>query len=163
MTPPHPRSFLPSLVIAAFLSFGVLVSQASPAAANLQICNQTASRVGVAIGYRDDRGWVTEGWWNMVPGACETLLEGALRARYYYVHAVDYDRGGEWGGQYFMCTHARVFTIREAADCPTRGYERTGFFEIDTGELTSWTIQLTDPGRGGAAAQGTAQGVGARP
>jgi uncharacterized membrane protein len=52
-----------------------------------------------------------------------------------------------------MCTHARIFTIRESQDCPGRGYERTGFFEIDTGELTSWTIQLTDPGRG-AAAQG---------
>jgi uncharacterized membrane protein len=131
---------------------------ASHASANLQICNKTPSRVGVAIGYKDDRGWVTEGWWNMVPGACETLLEGPLRARFYYVHAVDYDRGGEWGGQFFMCTHARVFTIREAQDCPTRGFDRTGFFEIDTGELTSWTIQLTDPGRGS-----TAQGAGARP
>lgn len=146
-------------VTAAVLAVGFLAAQASPAQANLQICNQTASRVGVAVGYRDDRGWVTEGWWNMVPGHCETLLEGPLRARFYYIHAVDYDRGGEWGGQYFMCTHARVFTIREAADCQGRGYERSGFFEIDTGELTSWTIQLTDPTRPGA----TAQGAGARP
>lgn len=137
------------LTFAAYLSAG-----AAPAQANLQICNKTPSRVGVAIGYRDDRGWVTEGWWNMIPGACETLLEGPLRARYYYVHAVDYDRGGEWGGQYFLCTHARIFTIRESGECSTRGFERTGFFEIDTGELTSWTIQLTDPGRGGAAPQG---------
>jgi uncharacterized membrane protein len=157
MTPPFSRCIPPAFAVLA--AFGFLATQASPAEANLQICNQTTSRVGVAVGYRDDRGWVTEGWWNMVPGHCETLLEGPLRARYYYVHAVDYDRGGEWGGQYFMCTQARIFTIRDAAECQGRGHERSGFFEIDTGDMTSWTIQLTDPVRPGP----TAQGAGSRP
>lgn len=121
----------------------------SPASANLRICNKTVSRVGVALGYKDAQGWVTEGWWNMLPGACETLLEGPLAARFYYLRAVDYDRGGEWGGPHIMCAHGKLFTIRETNDCVARGYEQAGFFEIDTGELSTWTVQLTEPGRSG--------------
>jgi uncharacterized membrane protein len=30
-----------------------------------------------------------------------------------------------------------------------RGYDRTGFFEVDTGEQKSWTVQLTDSGQQG--------------
>ena len=29
-------------------------------------------------------------------------------------------------------------------NCLARGYDRTGFFEVDTGEQRSWTVQLTD-------------------
>lgn len=143
---PTLSTLLRTIGLVLALAFSASVIGASPAAASLQICNKTSSRVGIAVGYRDEKGWVTEGWWNPQPGECETLLEGPLRARYYYIHAVDYT-GGEWGGQFFMCTQQKVFTIRDINDCVARGYERTGFFEIDTGELSSWTVQLTDPGR----------------
>ena len=36
-----------------------------PARADLRMCNQTASKVGIALGYRDPQGWVTEGWWDV--------------------------------------------------------------------------------------------------
>ena len=122
----------------------VLLALASPAAADFRLCNNTASRVGVAIGYKDKDGWTTEGWWNLPTRACETLLRGTLVARYYYIYAVDYDRGGEWSGQAFMCTRDKEFTVRGTEDCLARGYDRTGFFEVDTGEQQSWTVQLTD-------------------
>jgi uncharacterized membrane protein len=50
-----------------------------------------------------------------------------------------------------MCTRDREFTIRGVEDCLARGFDRSGFFEIDTGEQKSWTVQLTDPGRSGGA------------
>jgi uncharacterized membrane protein len=118
---------------------------ASPAHADLKLCNTTASRVGVAIGYKDSEGWATEGWWNIPAHACETLLKGVLIAQFYYIHAVDYDRGGEWGGSLYMCTDDKSFTIRDTKDCVKRGYKRTGFFEVDTGEERDWTVRLTDP------------------
>ena len=121
-----------------------LFAGAVPALADLRMCNTTSSRVGVAIGYRDAQGWVTEGWWNIAPRACETLLRGTLAARFYYVHAVDYDKGGEWTGKSIMCTRNKEFTIRGIEDCLSRGYDRSGFFEVDTGEQKGWTIQLTD-------------------
>jgi hypothetical protein len=71
-------------------------------------------------------------------------LRGALVARFYYIYAVDYDRGGEWSGQAYMCTRDKEFTIRGTDDCLARGFDRTGFFEVDTGEQPSWTVQLTD-------------------
>ena len=112
--------------------------------ADFRLCNNTGSRVGVALGYKDTEGWITEGWWNVSARTCETLLRGALVARYYYIYAVDYDRGGEWSGQAFMCSREKEFTIRGTDNCLARGYDRTGYFEVDTGEQRSWTVQLTD-------------------
>jgi uncharacterized membrane protein len=100
---------------------------------------------GVSIGYKDAEGWATEGWWNIASHTCETLLKGVLIGRYYYIHAVDYDRGGEWAGSLFMCTDDKSFTIRDTKDCVKRGYKKTGFFEVDTGEERDWTVRLTDP------------------
>jgi len=115
-----------------------------PAAADFRLCNNTSSRVGVAVGYKDAQGWTTEGWWNLPARTCETVLKGNLVARYYYVYAIDYDRGGEWMGQAYMCTRDKEFTIRGIGDCLARGYDRTGFFEVDTGEQRAWTVQLTE-------------------
>ena len=122
----------------------VLLLSASPAMADFRLCNNTGSRVGIALGYKDAEGWTTEGWWNVPARTCETLLRGALVARYYYIYAVDYDRGGEWSGRAFMCSREKEFTIRGIGDCLARGYDRTGFFEVDTGEQRAWTVQLTD-------------------
>jgi uncharacterized membrane protein len=113
--------------------------------ADLKLCNTTASRVGVAIGYKDTEGWASEGWWNIASHTCETLLKGVLIGRYYYIHAVDYDRGGEWAGTLDMCTDDKSFTIRNTTECEKRGHRRTGFFEVDTGEERDWTVRLTDP------------------
>ena len=74
-------------------------------------------------------------------------MAGPLVSRFYYVYAVDYDQGGVWGGKAAMCTRDKMFTIHGIEDCVARGYERTGFFEVDTGEQKSWTVQLTEPGR----------------
>jgi uncharacterized membrane protein len=116
----------------------------SPAAADFRLCNNTSSRVGIALGYKDAEGWTTEGWWNVSSRACETLLKGTLVARYYYIYALDYDRGGEWSGQAFMCSRDKEFTIKGTENCLARGFDRTGFFEVDTGEQRAWTVQLTE-------------------
>ncbi len=131
------------------MALGLLLACCEPAAADFRLCNNTGSRVGIAIGYKDADGWTTEGWWNLSPRSCETLLRGNLVARYYYIYAIDYDRGGEWSGQAFMCSREKEFTIRGTEDCLARGYDRTGFFEVDTGEQRSWTVQLTDAAEGG--------------
>ena len=122
----------------------VLAVSAGSALADFRLCNNTGGRVGVAIGYKDAEGWTTEGWWNISARSCDTLLRGALVARFYYIYAVDYDRGGEWSGHAYMCSREKEFTIRGTEDCLARGYDRTGFFEVDTTEQRSWTVQLTD-------------------
>lgn len=128
------------------LAAGVLVTMGMtslPAHADLKLCNNTESRVGVALGYKDKQGWVTEGWWTVDPQKCVTFLKGPLIARFYYVYAIDYDKGGSWGGNSMICTRDKVFTIRGIEDCEARGYRKTGFFEVDTKEELDWTVSLS--------------------
>ena len=141
-SPRSPLRLLARLV--PVLVVALLCLGASPASADFRLCNNTSSRVGIALGYKDAEGWTTEGWWNISSRSCETLLRGTLVARYYYIYAIDYDRGGEWSGQAFMCSRDKEFTIRGTEDCLARGYDRTGYFEVDTGEQRAWTVQLTD-------------------
>ena len=131
-------------------TIAVLIAWSSAARADLRLCNTTTARIGVAIGYQDNQGWTTEGWWNIAAQTCETLYKGILSSRFYYIHAVDYDRGGEWAGQSFMCSTDKSFTIRGVDDCQKRGHKRTGYFEVDTGESKDWTIRLSEPGDNGA-------------
>src|SRR5271166_20184 len=129
---------------AILVTVATLLVAAGSARADFRLCNNTGSRVGISLGYKDGEGWTTEGWWTLAARSCDTLLKGALVARFYYIYAVDYDRGGEWSGKAFMCTRDKEFTIRGIEDCLARGYDKTGFFEVDTGEQRSWTVQLTE-------------------
>ncbi len=126
--------------LAAVLLAGML----QPAWADLKLCNKTNSTIGVALGYKDDKGWASEGWWNIPPQGCKTLLQGDLIARYYYIYAVDYDKGGTWGGPAKMCTQDKIFTIRGRTNCEGRGYKTRGFYEVDTGEKLDFTIMLRE-------------------
>jgi len=141
---PLPRLVGPGAALGCLLLAGAFTIVPDPAAADFRLCNNTTSRVGIALGYKENDGWTTEGWWNLSARSCETLLRGVLVARFYYIYAVDYDRGGEWSGQAFMCTRDKEFTIRGTDDCLARGFDRTGFFEVDTAEQPSWTVQLTE-------------------
>jgi uncharacterized membrane protein len=122
--------------------------------ADLKLCNNTQSRVGIAIGYRGADGWVTEGWWNVLSRQCETLIGGQLQGQFYYVYAIDYDRGGAWEGKdakNTMCIADKTFTIKGLEDCAGRGYKAARFLEVDTGEANSYTIKLVEPSSTGAA------------
>jgi uncharacterized membrane protein len=145
MAAPNPESHLTRP--AKFLSLAALCLAsvaATPAAADLRMCNNTQNRVSVALAYTDGQNWISEGWWNLKSLDCATLLRGVLAAQYYYLYAMD-ERGGEWKGKAFMCTSDREFKVEGRQDCFRRGYDRTGFFEVDTGkDAKSWTIQLTD-------------------
>jgi uncharacterized membrane protein len=112
---------------------------------SLRVCNKTTNPISIALGYRAERGWQSEGWWVAGPDECKTVYTGDLTARrYYYIYAADDIGGGSWDGNFFMCTRDESFTIFEEKNCLARGYERTGFFEVDTHNRSNWMIQLTD-------------------
>lgn len=117
---------------------------AHDAAAEFRVCNATQTAVGVAIGYRAKEGWISEGWWQIPPTTCSTLIEGQLQSRYYYLYAEDAARGGRWTGNVNMCVADNEFKIVGVHDCYARGYQQFGFKEYDTGRQGSWMVQLTD-------------------
>lgn len=126
---------------------------AAEARADFRMCNNSSSRISVSLAYTDGQGWVSEGWWNLKSNACEVLLRGPLAAQFYYVYAMD-EKGGEWKGKAYMCTRDREFRIEGRDNCLVRGFDRTGFLEIDTGkDAKSWTVQLTDAAQQPSAAR----------
>jgi uncharacterized membrane protein len=125
----------------------LLLVAATNAQADFRVCNTTSSRISVSLAYTDGQTWISEGWWNLKPNDCDTLLRGPLAAQFYYIYGMD-ERGGEWKGKAYMCTRDREFRIEGREDCLARGYDRTGFFEVDTGkDAKTWTVQMTDPAR----------------
>jgi uncharacterized membrane protein len=134
---------------------GGLFASISPAYADLRVCNQTPDPISVALGYRAERGWQSEGWWVAPPSQCATVFQGNLNSRFFYLFAADDIGGGAWDGSFYMCTRDDTFTIFGVEDCLARGYERTGFFEVDTQNKTDWTLQLTAPTDNGSDATGS--------
>lgn len=138
-------AFLLAMSLAMFLA--MFLAMPSAAKADLRLCNTTKLRVSVALAYMGESDWTSEGWWTVNASSCETVLSGALNSEFYYIYAID-ERGGEWVGNVYMCTSEHEFKIVGRSDCFSRGYDRTGFFEVDTGkDSQNWTLQLTDQAR----------------
>ncbi len=133
-----------SLSLPLFAACALPLLAATPARADFRVCNATQNLVGVGIGYRAKAGWITEGWWHIEGSSCKTLIEGPLSSRFYYLYAEDAERGGRWDGPISMCVAEKEFKIAGVTDCVARGFQRAGFQEYDTGEQSSWMVQLTD-------------------
>ena len=128
--------------IALAVLLGLVTS--APARADLRVCNKTRSVVSIALGYRAERVWKTEFWWVAGAGDCAIVYRGQLNARYYYLFAADDINGGAWDGKHYMCTEDQRNTIVGTEDCLARGFDRTGFFEIDTQNRGDWTVELAE-------------------
>ena len=121
----------------------ILIATA-PAHAGFAVCNKATLPAKVALGRFDGKVWRSEGWWTIQPQKCETLLSGPLDARYYYLYGSD-GGSGTWNGGKWFCTAATgPFAIPGRGNCAARGYDRTGFFEIDTGDRADWSQSLAD-------------------
>lgn len=113
-----------------------------PAEANFEICNKTKESVSVAVGYRENGDWISEGWWNIDSGDCATVYSKKLSELNYYIY-------GEsdslvWQGDYTFCVVNEEFTIVGDTDCKKRGYQPEGFMEVDVGDNTSFTFNLLE-------------------
>ena len=129
---------------------------ATSASAEFRVCNDSSETVGVAVGYRSEEGWVSEGWWHVNGDSCEVLLPGTLSSRYMYLYAENAERSQRWGGSVPMCTADEEFRIVGVEDCIARSYTRVGFGEYDTGEEPAWTVRLkADDTQGAAVASET--------
>ncbi|SDE18470.1 DUF1036 domain-containing protein [Ruegeria marina] len=116
------------------LALSILLAGAPVAAlAGLEICNDTAATQSVALGYKKDGQWVSEGWYVFDPGQCLTVLSGDLKNRYYYVNAIA--DGWEFDHQDIaFCVAPEAFDIAGDKNCQARGYVTHLFRKIDTGE-----------------------------
>ncbi len=134
----------------ATLILGGVTAGASPASADFTLCNRFEQTVYAAYAYDNGDDWVSEGWYEMRPQQCTTLVYGNLNLqnRYYYIYAESADGWNSWGGDHCFCTHEpNAFTIVGDDQC------NTGFFEVDTQDYSDWTQNL-DPWSGSVAKPG---------
>jgi uncharacterized membrane protein len=117
---------------------------ASPAWAAFNVCNKTGLAVRAAIGRFDRTSWTSQGWWTIAPHTCAGLLTGPLQGRYYYLYASD-GGAGVWEGKTHFCVAPdKRFQSVGRADCAKHGFDRRGFFEVDTGKKADWTQTLSN-------------------
>ena len=121
-----------------------LAASTDPAAADFRLCNNTASRVGVAVGYKDAEGWTTEGWWNLPSHTCETILK-AISWPVIIMSTPSTTIAAANGWDRPICVPGTRNSRSAASATAWRAaIDRTGFFEVDTGEQRAWTVQLTE-------------------
>ncbi len=146
------RPLARSLLLTAGAGAGFLSVGVTEAAADLRVCNGTQALVGVAIGYRGEEGWISEGWWRIPAAQCRSVVEGQLTSRYYYLYAEDAEGVGRWAGEVNLCIAENEFRVVGVEDCFTRGFQEMGFREYDTGAQASWMVNLTEAPRESAPA-----------
>ena len=69
------------------IAASIALLAATPARAELTLCNRTSYRMEAAIGLEKRANVATRGWFRLDPGECRQVLEGPLDADMVYVHA----------------------------------------------------------------------------
>ena len=132
------------LLLAVALTLGPVFFGISPARAAFNICNKSNLAVRTAIGRFDGTNWASEGWWTIQPKTCAPVLTGPLQGRFYYLYASD-GAAGTWEGKTHFCVAPdKRFRAVGRGTCVKRGFDRRGFFEVDTGKKTDWTQSLSN-------------------
>lgn len=122
----------------------LLVWTTGPALAGFVVCNKSAHTAKLAFGHFNGTDWMSQGWWTVQPGKCATLLNAPLDARYYYLYAGDGGAGTWDGSKGFCVSTGEKFSIVGRGHCAARGFDRKGFFEVDTGQKPGWIHYLSD-------------------
>ncbi|MEQ9519377.1 MAG: DUF1036 domain-containing protein [Parvibaculum sp.] len=119
------------------------------AKSGLSFCNMSDFLVWGAVGYERAGNFVSSGWIRIEPQRCEKAIKGELTQQYYYAYAEAVDavglvarrRGQDliWSGNHTFCTKGTRFEIEGREACAERGFDETGFKQIDTGDALVWT------------------------
>src|SRR5205085_7525446 len=71
----------------ALLAMAVGLALTAPARADFQFCNKTSYLLDLALALEEKDAAATRGWFRVDPGACKSVLQGAITADKVYVHA----------------------------------------------------------------------------
>jgi len=122
-------------------------AEAAPTKDGFELCNRTRLNVvyAKALNISDKQKSkknviVSEGWFELAPGACEMIYPGRLEFRYYLVYAEAKNSNRKWTGDRPICVDARNFKITSDT-CPANKNRRM-FLQVDTGKHDTYTYDL---------------------
>jgi uncharacterized membrane protein len=118
------------------------------ARAEFAVCNQTLDIANVAIAESSSGTLKSSGWWVIAPNRCANVVEGILKSRYVYVHAVDGRGRVLLDGKDELCTDLKQFAIDGQDKCWLRGFTSAKFSEVDTKDAQGWTLFLRETPNG---------------
>jgi uncharacterized membrane protein len=141
---PQTRRTTPRLGALVLAALAAVLIGAAPAQGAFHVCNKSNLAARVALGHFDGKHWTSQGWWTIAPKDCAELIPGPLDARYYYLYATD-GASGTWDGNTNFCTAPDAkFSISGRGQCAARGFDKRGFFQVDTGQSPDWTQSLSN-------------------
>ena len=110
----------------------VLIALASPARADLQLCNRMSYVVETAIGIEEKGATATRGWFRIDPGTCRTVMQGEVQVESLYVHARALPVYGAsplpQGGHADLCVANDNFILASARACAARSGQKLARF-----------------------------------
>src|SRR5438874_13842175 len=71
----------------ALLAATAILILTAPARADFQFCNKTSYVLDLALALEEKDAAATRGWFRVDPGACRSVLQGAITADKIYLHA----------------------------------------------------------------------------
>jgi uncharacterized membrane protein len=140
------RSYSVRIAVAAI----ALLAIASPAFADLQLCNRTSFVAETALGIETQSVHATRGWFRIDPGQCRVILRGKIEADHLYVHARAFVVYGAvkplTPAQIELCAGEKDFLIAGARRCTKPGERLVPFAEVRAREIDGVpTVQLAEP------------------
>jgi len=124
-------------------ALGAFLLIASPAQAQLEICNKTTGEVAVAVAYDSEQDTISEGWTKIAPTACAEVIATPLSQPYYYFYAITKAQSMQWTGPYRFCAADETnFRIKGASGCEERGYRTLGFSQFSVGNFKTFTFNI---------------------
>jgi uncharacterized membrane protein len=110
------------LMLLAGLGAASVLAGASPARAELSLCNRTSYRMEAALGLEKRATVATRGWFRLDPGQCRQVVDGPLDADMAYVHTRTLPLYGSpprpLNGDAAFCIREGDFQFADGRDCP---------------------------------------------
>ena len=114
--------------------------------------NNNSEPVWVCIGYYSDtdeyKGWITKGWYEVVPGEKKAILGFNPMGRYIYYYAeTSYGKKKFTGNSVFLVHPGKTFKIinadKQYVQNETPAYRWRNFREVDKGDIDILKLKYT--------------------
>ena len=120
------------------LAVTALVALTAPARADLQLCSRMSYVVEAAIAVEDKGAAATRGWYRVDPGQCRVIVQGAVTADIFYIHARALPvYGGSplpQAGHANFCVAEDTFTLAATTSCNRSGQRPARFTAVKPSE-----------------------------
>lgn len=137
----------PAILFAAL--FAALA--ASPAEAELSLCNRTSYVLYASVAAALSNGVQAQGWIRVAPGLCQVALPGDLTAPAYFLYArtaqAHSGPSRAWGGNVQICAKDTNFASRGPVNpqqCASDDFFKLPFAGVDTHRMKSWTATFSE-------------------